>query len=145
MYEKVSESFTDKDIVVMAAAVADYTPKTYSSDKIKKTGENPCVALARTKDILAYMGERKRSGQFLCGFSMETKDLIENSKLKLERKNADMIVANNLKETGAGFGTDTNIVTLIFKDSVETTELMSKVDVATLIVDRIVGRIKGKI
>ncbi len=145
MYEKVSESFTDKDIVVMAAAVADYTPKTYSSDKIKKTGENPCVAFARTKDILAYMGERKRSGQFLCGFSMETKDLIENSKLKLKRKNADMIVANNLKETGAGFGTDTNIVTLIFKDSVETTELMSKADVAALIVDRIVGRIKDKI
>lgn len=145
MYEKVSESFADKDIVVMAAAVADYTPKTYSSDKIKKTGENPCVALARTKDILAYMGERKRSGQFLCGFSMETKDLVENSKLKLKRKNADMIVANNLKETGAGFGTDTNIVTLISKDSVETTELMSKADAAALIVDRIVGRIKDKI
>ena len=137
MYQKVEENFADKDIVIMAAAVSDYTPKSYSSDKIKKTEENPSIPLVRTKDILARIGAQKTKKQFVCGFSMETRDLIENSKAKLHRKNADLIVANNLKESGAGFGTDTNVVTLIDRDSIEKARLMSKSEVARLIVDKI--------
>jgi phosphopantothenoylcysteine decarboxylase/phosphopantothenate--cysteine ligase len=133
------------DIIVMAAAVADYRPKTVSSDKMKKKDGELTLELERTTDILAELGKRRASGelpvgQYICGFSMETKDLIENSRAKLEKKNCDMIVANNLKEQGAGFGHDTNKVTLITKDGNEELELMSKQDVAKAIIDRILDR-----
>lgn len=130
------------DIIVMAAAVADYRPKSVSPDKMKKKDGELTLELERTTDILAELGRRRAAGelpagQYICGFSMETKDLIENSRAKLEKKNCDMIVANNLKEQGAGFGHDTNKVTLITKDGNEDLELMSKHDVAKAIIDRI--------
>lgn len=137
MYNAVQENFAESDIVIMAAAVADYTPKDYSAQKVKKKEGDLAIPLARTKDILGILGKVKSKGQFLCGFSMETQNLVENSKSKLERKNADMIVANNLKDDGAGFGTDTNLVTLITKDSIEALELMSKDEVAMHIIDKI--------
>ena len=135
----------DADIIVMAAAVADYRPKTVSGDKIKKKDGELFLELERTTDILASLGKKRaegscKEGQFVCGFSMETKDLIENSRTKLEKKNCDMIVANNLKEAGAGFGHDTNKVTLITKDSQDELELMSKRDVARAIIDKIVKK-----
>lgn len=135
----------DADIIVMAAAVADYRPKTVSGDKIKKKDGELFLELERTTDILAALGKKRaegscKEGQFVCGFSMETKDLIENSRAKLEKKNCDMIVANNLKEAGAGFGHDTNKVTLITKDSQDELELMSKRDVARAIIDKIVKK-----
>ncbi|MDY2960089.1 MAG: bifunctional phosphopantothenoylcysteine decarboxylase/phosphopantothenate--cysteine ligase CoaBC [Hornefia sp.] len=137
MFSEVSRNFSDADIVIMAAAVADYTPMNYSDDKVKKKGGDMSIQLQRTKDILGTLGKQKKKGQFICGFSMETKDLVENSKDKLKRKNADMIVANNLKDKGAGFCTDTNLVTLISKDFIEPLELMSKEDVAGRIIDKI--------
>ena len=140
---EVTERAEAADIVIMAAAVADYRPKSVSSDKIKKKDGELTLELERTTDILAELGKRRaegklKPGQFICGFSMETKDLIENSKAKLEKKNCDMIVANNLKEQGAGFGHDTNKVTIITKSGAEELDLMSKQDVAGAILDRIV-------
>lgn len=140
MYEAVISRFEDCDIVIKAAAVADFTPKNVAEDKIKKTGaEDASIELTSTKDILKTLGEKK-SHQFLCGFSMETKDLEKNSRAKLEKKNLDMIVANNVKEEGAGFQTDTNVVTIITKDKEEHLPLLSKEDVAYEILKRIVNR-----
>ena len=143
--EAVMDHAASADIIIMAAAVADYRPKNVSSDKMKKKDGELTIELERTTDILAELGKMRSEkklplGQFICGFSMETKDLIENSKAKLEKKNCDMIVANNLKEQGAGFGHDTNKVILITKDGNEELDLMSKQDVAKMLLDRILDR-----
>lgn len=137
MYEAVTEHFPEQNIVIKAAAVADYRPSQVSDEKIKKKEGDMSILLERTQDILSYLGHHKKEGQFICGFSMETQNMIENSKVKLEKKNADMIVANNLKDSGAGFGTDTNIVTLITKEEVTELPIMSKEEVADAILDKI--------
>ena len=140
MFEEVKSLSSDMDIIIKAAAVSDYTPETFSEEKIKKSDGSISLSLKRTNDILAYLGEHKKEGQFICGFSMETENLIENSQKKLQKKNADMIVANNLKEAGAGFGTETNKVTFITKDGVFPQELDSKENVAKAIMDRILNK-----
>ena len=138
MYEEVTSRSQDMDIIIKAAAVADYRPCNVSDEKIKKKdGDVMSIPLERTDDILKYLGEHKKPGQFLCGFSMETQNMLENSKKKLEKKNLDMIVANNLKEQGAGFETDTNIVTMITPDQIFELELMSKEEVAFHLLDKI--------
>lgn len=136
MFEAVDDIFESQDIAIMSAAVADYRPKTVAEEKIKKKDGESVIELERTEDILATMAARKKN-QIVCGFSMETENMLENSKAKLEKKNLDMICANNLKVVGAGFGTDTNVVTLITKDSVEELPLMSKEEVAEEILNRI--------
>ncbi len=137
MAKAVKENFLDRDIVIKAAAVADYRPKVVSENKIKKHDGELSLSLERTEDILLYLGEHKRKGQFICGFSMETENLIENSKAKLTKKNADMIVANSLKTEGAGFGVDTNAVTIITKNNQKKFSVMSKDEVAEKILDEI--------
>ena len=137
MFEAVTREAEDAQIVIMAAAVSDYTPADYSDEKMKKKDGDLFIPLKRTQDILAWLGEHRKEGQFLCGFSMETQNMIENSQAKLRKKNCDMIVANNLKVAGAGFGTDTNIVTMIRQDSVRELTIMSKDDVAAEIVNEI--------
>ena len=137
MFEAVSAHATEQDAIIKAAAVADYTPADVSSEKVKKKDGDMSIPLKRTTDILKYLGEHKRDDQFLCGFSMETDHMLENSTAKLTKKNVDMIVANNLKTTGAGFGTDTNVVTLITKEGAEELPLMSKEEVAHQILNRI--------
>ncbi len=136
MFEAVDRIFDSQDIAIMSAAVADYRPKTVAEEKIKKKDGESVIELERTEDILATMAARKKN-QIVCGFSMETENMLNNSKAKLEKKNLDMICANNLKVAGAGFGTDTNVVTLITKDSVEELPLMSKEEVAEEILNRI--------
>lgn len=143
MYEAVISESDDMDIIIKAAAVADYRPRNVASEKVKKSGDHMSIELERTDDILKYLGEHKREGQFLCGFSMETENMIENSKKKLEKKNLDMIVANNLKVQGAGFGTDTNIVTLITKDTIAELPIMGKEEVASYLLDKIM-KMKNK-
>ena len=138
LFEAVKGNAMDADALVMAAAVADYRPAVVAADKMKKKDGELSVALERTQDILAWVGEHKPEKLFVCGFSMETKDLLQNSAAKLHKKNMDMIVANNVKVAGAGFGVDTNVVTLITKDAVEELPLQSKDDVAMRIVDKIV-------
>lgn len=138
LFEAVKENAMDADALVMAAAVADYRPAVVAADKMKKKDGELSVALERTQDILAWVGEHKPEKLFVCGFSMETRDLLQNSAAKLHKKNMDMIVANNVKVAGAGFGVDTNVVTLITKDAVEELPLQSKDDVAMRIVDKIV-------
>lgn len=135
MYNAVMKYKDEADIIVKSAAVADYTPVTASSEKIKKQSGDMCIELKRTKDILKELGQSRRENQFICGFAMETENLIENAVKKLESKNVDMIVANSLKTEGAGFGTDTNVVTLITKDGKTELPLMSKTDVAMKILD----------
>ena len=136
MFREVSKRAEDADVVIKAAAVADFTPKETAGEKIKKGSEEEMsVSFRRTKDILAYLGEQKKPGQKLCGFSMETEHLLENSRKKLEKKHADMIVANQLKQEGAGFGGDTNVVTLITKDDTRPLPLMSKAEVANAVLD----------
>lgn len=130
MAEEVKKRAGEQDIIIKAAAVADYRPLHTSDEKIKKTGDEMSIALERTEDILGYLGAHKREGQFLCGFSMETENMEENSRRKLRKKNLDLIVANNLKQTGAGFGTDTNIVTLMSEADTVQLPLMSKEEVA---------------
>ena len=137
MYNAVVENFEKTDIVIKAAAVADYTPVSVADDKMKKKDGDMSIPLKRTKDILKYLGENRRADQFLCGFSMETENMLENSKKKLEKKNVDMIVANNLKVEGAGFGVDTNVVTLITKDDCKELPIMTKEEVAAAILDEI--------
>ena len=138
MYEEVTSRSAEMDIIIKAAAVADYRPCNVADEKIKKKdGDAMSIPLERTDDILKYLGEHKKAGQFLCGFSMETQNMLENSKKKLQKKNLDMIVANNLKMQGAGFETDTNIVTMITEDQVFELELMSKEDVAFRLLDKI--------
>ena len=139
MFEAVDENFDQQDIVIMSAAVADYRPKNVSREKVKKQDGNMSIELERTDDILKTLGERK-NGQFICGFSMETENMLENSRKKLEKKNCDMIVANNLKQDGAGFGGNTNIVTLITKDDEVQLEKMTKDEVAEKIFDFILSR-----
>lgn len=141
MFDAVTALSDQQDIIVKAAAVADYTPESYVDSKIKKKDGDLSIPLKRTKDILKYLGENKREGQFLCGFSMETENMLENSKAKLSKKNADMIVANNLKDAGSGFKTDTNAVTLITRDGHRSLELKSKAEVAKEIFDEILGLI----
>ena len=141
MFDAVTALSDQQDIIVKAAAVADYTPESYVDSKIKKKDGELSIPLKRTKDILKYLGENKKEGQFLCGFSMETDNMLENSKAKLSKKNADMIVANNLKDAGSGFKTDTNAVTLITKDGHKSLELKSKAEVSREIFDEILGLI----
>ena len=136
MYDEVTARFEESTIVIKAAAVADYRPKIISDNKIKKSDGEAVIELVRTLDIIAELGSRKTK-QFICGFSMETENLVENSRGKLIRKNLDMIVANNLKTEGAGFGTDTNVVTLITANDVKELEIMSKQEVAKVIFDEI--------
>ncbi len=141
MLDAVMKHSGSADIIIKAAAVADYRPAEIAENKIKKTDGNAEIKLERTADILKTLGERKKNGQFVCGFSMETENLIENSRKKLESKNADMIAANNLKTEGAGFGTDTNVVTLITAGSVTELPKMSKYETAGKILDFILERI----
>lgn len=137
LFEAVKENAMDADALVMAAAVADYRPAVVAADKVKKKDGKLTLALERTQDILAWVGEHKPEKLFVCGFSMETKDLLQNSTAKLHKKKMDMIVANNVKVAGAGFGVDTNVVTLITKDTVEELPLQSKDAVAMRIADKI--------
>lgn len=141
MFDAVTALSYQQDIIVKAAAVADYTPESYVDSKIKKKDGDLSIPLKRTMDILKYLGENKKEGQFLCGFSMETDNMLENSKAKLSKKNADMIVANNLKDAGSGFKTDTNAVTLITRDGHRSLELKSKAEVAKEIFDEILKSI----
>lgn len=137
MYEAVESRFDDADILIMAAAVADYRPMEFVDHKIKKKDGDNTLLLARTTDILGTICARKRADQFVCGFSMETDDLISNSRTKLEKKHLDMIAANNLRVQGAGFGTETNVVTLICPDGMRELPLLSKLEVAHRILDQI--------
>ena len=138
MFDEVTGRASQNDIIIKAAAVADYTPASVAAEKIKKKDGDNAITLTRTKDILAWLGEHRRPDQFLCGFSMETENMLENSRAKLEKKHVDMIVANNLKVAGAGFGVDTNVVTLITGDHVEELPQMTKEQVAEKILDAIV-------
>ncbi len=142
MFDAVTSRAPDQDIIIKAAAVADYRPATVAEDKIKKSGNDSDLSLplARTSDILAWLGEHRAPGQFLCGFSMETRDMVANSKKKLEKKHIDLIAANNLKQAGAGFGVDTNVLTLIAADGAKELPLMSKEEAAHALLDEIMGR-----
>lgn len=137
----VKERAGEADIIVKAAAVADYRPKHTADEKIKKKDDDMCIELERTEDILGFLGEHKRKGQFLCGFSMETENMEENSRRKLQKKNLDLIVANNLKQAGAGFGTDTNVVTLLSKEDCVQLPMMSKEEVADRLLSYIMDRV----
>ena len=136
MFDAVAEHSPYADMIFKAAAVADYTPAGYSDEKLKKGNAELSIPLSRTQDILKYLGENKKPGQILCGFSMETQNMIENSQEKLRKKNADMICANNLKQSGAGFGVDTNIITLITTEDTQELPLQSKEDAANAILDK---------
>ncbi len=135
MFEAVSLRAKEQDMIIKAAAVADYRPVAIAENKIKKSPGDMSIALERTTDILAWLGEHRREGQVLCGFAMETEHMVEHAKEKLTGKHVDMIAANNVKVAGAGFGTDTNVVTLITEDGVEELAKMSKEEVASRIVD----------
>ena len=137
MFEAVTGISNEQDIIIKAAAVADYCPAVVSSEKVKKKEGQMSIELERTDDILKYLGENKREGQFLCGFSMETQNMISNSRAKLERKNLDMVAANNVKEAGAGFQGDTNVLTLITQKEETSLPLMSKEDAANKLLDKI--------
>ncbi len=139
MFDAVTTVSNEQDIIVKAAAVADYRPVNVSDEKVKKADGDLSIALERTDDILKYLGEHKKDGQFLCGFSMETSDMISNSRAKLVKKNLDMIAANNLKVEGAGFEGDTNVLTLITQNEEVSLELMSKEDAANVILDKILS------
>ena len=142
MFDAVTSRAPDQDIIIKAAAVADYRHATVAEDKIKKSGNDSDLSLplARTSDILAWLGEHRAPGQFLCGFSMETRDMVANSKKKLEKKHIDFIAANNLKQAGAGFGVDTNVLTLIAADGAKELPLMSNEEAAHALLDEIMGR-----
>ena len=139
MFEAVTSVSDEQDIIIKAAAVADYRPANVAEDKIKKKDEEMSIPLERTDDILKYLGEHKKPGQFLCGFSMETRDLIGNSRAKLTKKNLDMVAANNVKVEGAGFGIDTNVLTLITREEEASLPLMSKEDAALKLLDKILS------
>ena len=140
MYQAVTSVSEKQDIIIKAAAVADYRPAQVSDEKIKKRDDDMSIPLERTDDILKYLGENKRPGQFLCGFSMETQNMIGNSRVKLTKKNLDMVAANNVKMAGAGFQGDTNVLTLITQDEEVSLPLMSKEDAAVKILDKILFR-----
>ena len=137
MYEAVTANAPEMDIIIKAAAVADYTPETVADNKIKKTDGDMFIPLKRTQDILGYLGQHRVPGQKLCGFSMETENMLENSRKKLAKKNLDMIVANNVKVSGAGFQGDTNVIAMITAEDVREFPLMSKTEAAHAILDRI--------
>ena len=139
MYEAVTSRSGEQDIIIKAAAVADFRPAQMATEKVKKQDGFDSLTLERTQDILLSLGEQKSKGQFLCGFAMETQDLLEQARAKMERKHLDMIVANNLKEQGAGFGTTTNQVTLLWPKGEEKLACMGKLQVAEQIVDKIVA------
>ena len=136
MFEAVSANAPDMDFIFKAAAVADYTPATYADNKMKKKDGDLSIPLKRTQDILKHLGEHRIPGQVICGFSMETENMLENSRAKLTKKNVDMICANNLKQSGAGFGVDTNIITLITRDDVTELPLLSKEEAANAILNK---------
>lgn len=136
MFEAVTANASDADYIFMAAAVADYTPRDYFDDKVKKSDGDMQIPLKRTQDILAYLGAHRTPGQVICGFSMETRNMLENSQNKLLKKNVDMICANNLKVPGAGFGVDTNVITLITRDQVVELPMLSKEAAANAILDQ---------
>ena len=142
MFEAVAVRAAEQDILVKAAAVADYRPMMVAEDKMKKSDDALSIPLERTQDILGWLGQHRRPGQFLCGFSMETQNMVENSRKKLEKKQVDMIAANNLKVEGAGFGVDTNLLTLITKDGLDELPLVSKEAAADLLLDRILKRME---
>lgn len=144
MCDAVIGEFDDADFIFKAAAVSDYTPVTKAENKIKKKDSDMAISLKRTPDILMELGKKKKKNQLICGFSMETENLIENSSAKLKKKNADMIVANNLKDDGAGFGTDTNIISIITEKGVKTLPIMDKLDVANNIIDTAIEIIGNK-
>lgn len=139
MFEAVTAAAAEQDIIIKAAAVADYRPKSVGTEKTKKTEGDMAIDLERTDDILKWLGAHRREGQFLCGFSMETQNMLENSRVKLDKKNIDMIVANNLKVEGAGFGTDTNVVTIITRERNLELEKMTKEEVADRLLDEILA------
>ena len=138
MFDAITARSAEADITVMCSAVADYTPTLYSEQKVKKSDADMSISLSRTKDILKYLGENKREGQIIVGFSMETEHLIENSQAKLQKKNVDLICANSISTDKTGFGVDTNKVTLIYKDKVEELPLCSKEETADMILDHII-------
>ena len=138
MFNTVTELSGEQDIIIKAAAVSDYTPLVKADSKLKKSDGEMYIELGRTRDILKYLGENKKDGQFICGFSMETDNVIENSKKKLSKKNCDMICANSLRTEGAGFGVDTNVITLITKDGETELPMMSKDEAAHRILDKII-------
>ena len=143
MFEAVTERSAAQDIIIKAAAVADYTPVERADQKVKKKEGDLSIPLKRTQDILAWLGEHRREGQFLCGFSMETEHLLENSRAKLAKKHVDMIAANSLRAEGAGFGTDTNRITLITADGDRELPLMSKEEAAHQILTEIRERMEA--
>lgn len=136
MFNAVRAHATEADFIFKAAAVADYTPSTYCDEKIKKADDALSIPLARTQDILGYLGANRRVGQVICGFSMETQNMVENSRAKLQKKSVDMICANNLRQEGAGFGVDTNVITLITKNEITELPLLSKDQAAKVIIDK---------
>lgn len=142
MFEAVTTRAAEQDIIIKAAAVADYRPTVVAEDKMKKSDDALSIPLERTQDILGWLGQHRRPGQFLCGFSMETQNMVENSRKKLEKKQVDMIAANNLKVEGAGFGVDTNLLTLITKDGLDELPLVTKEEAADLLLDRILKRME---
>ena len=137
MFDAVTSCSDTQDIIIKAAAVADYRPASVSDEKMKKSDDSLCIPLERTKDILKHLGEHKKNHQFLCGFSMETENMLENSRAKLEKKHLDMIIANNLKVSGAGFGTDTNVITMITKEEELALDIMTKAEAAKQILNKI--------
>ena len=144
MFQAIQRNLSSADTLIMTAAVSDYRVKNFSESKIKKNDESLILELEKNPDILAWAGEHAEAGTVLCGFAMETENLIENAKDKLEKKGLDLIVANSLNEQGAGFGTDTNIVTLIAKDSLEQLEIMSKAKVSDKVLDKVLSIFKNK-
>lgn len=144
MAQAVKASAQDQDIIIKAAAVADYRPLKAADEKMKKKDGELTIALERTEDILAYLGAHRREGQFICGFSMETEHMLENSRVKLEKKNMDMIVANNLRQEGAGFGTDTNVVTLLTREETLELPILSKEEVADRLLTFILNKLGKK-
>ena len=139
MFEAVTAHAPQSDFIFMSAAVADYTPAQYADDKIKKHDADMQIPLKRTQDILGYLGEHRKENQIICGFSMETRDMLENSRAKLQKKRVDMICANNLKVPGAGFGVDTNVITMITQTETTELPLLSKDEAANAILDKAIG------
>ncbi len=139
MFEAITANAPESDYIFMAAAVADYTPAQYADDKIKKHDADMQIPLKRTQDILGHLGAHRTDGQIICGFSMETRDMLENSREKLQKKNVDMICANNLKVPGAGFGVDTNVITMITRDNITELPLLTKDETANAILDKAVN------
>ena len=144
MFEAVTSVSEEQDIIIKAAAVADYRPIHVADEKMKKHDSEMNIELEKTDDILKYLGEHRRPGQFLCGFSMETQNMIGNSRAKLEKKHLDMVAANNLKQAGAGFQGDTNVLTLITQNEEVSLKLMSKEDAANVILDKILSILKER-